>query len=193
MCIRDSGAHGAAIREHGLRFESPVDAHTVDLPVVASVDEVDWQPDDVVMLAMKSQDTVAVLDQLRLRAPADTPIVCLQNGVDNERQALRRFPNVYGVCVMLPADHLEPGQVRVYTDPSGILDIGRYPHGTDANAERIADALTDAGFVSEVRPAIMRAKYRKLVFNLANAIEALCGPFGSWPDGGGLILSLIHI
>lgn len=25
---------------------------------------------------------------------AETPIVCLHNGVDNERQALRRFPRV---------------------------------------------------------------------------------------------------
>ena len=180
------GAHGQAIRDHGLRFESPVDAHVVDLPVVGSVTDVDWQPGDVVLLGMKSQDTTAVLNELRRVAPTDTPIVCLQNGVDNERQALRLFPNVYGVCVMLPADHLEPGHVRVYTHPSGLLDIGRYPAGSDATAEAIAAAFTAAGFGAVARADIMRWKYRKLLLNLANALEALLGPLSNWPAGGEL-------
>lgn len=181
------GAHGQAIRERGLRFESPVDAHDVPLAVVGSVGEVDWRDGDVAVLAMKSQDTAAVLHELRLIAPPETPIVCLQNGVDNERQALRLFPNVYGVCVMLPADHLEPGRVRVYTDPSGLLDLGRYPDGTDATAEMLAAAFTSAGFGSIARPDIMRWKYRKLLLNLGNAVEALLGPFSRWPSGGELM------
>ena len=181
------GAHGQAIRERGLRFESPADAHTVPLAVVGSVSEVHWRDGDVAALAMKSQDTTAVLHELRRVAPADTPIVCLQNGVDNERQALRLFPNVYGVCVMLPADHLEPGRVRVYTNPSGLLDVGRYPHGSDATADELAAVFTSAGFGSVARPDIMRWKYRKLILNLANAIEALLGPFKRWPTGGDLV------
>ena len=180
------GAHGAAIREHGLRFESPADAHVVDLPVVAAVDDVEWRPGDVVLLAIKSQDTEPVLHALRRVAPPETPIVCLQNGVDNERQALRLFPNVYGVCVMLPAEHLEPGHVRVYTDPSGLLDVGCFPAGTDATAAALADAFSAAGFGSIARADIMRWKYRKLLLNLGNALEALLGPFGNWPAAGEL-------
>ncbi|HWL43927.1 MAG TPA: 2-dehydropantoate 2-reductase [Ilumatobacter sp.] len=181
------GAHGAAIREHGLRFESPTGAHVVALPVVGTVAEVAWQPDDVVALAVKSQDTTPVLDELRLVADPDTPIVCLQNGVDNERQALRLFPNVYGVCVMLPADHLEPGSVRVYTDPPGLLDIGRYPGGTDPVTDALAATFESAGFGSIARPDVMRWKYRKLLLNLGNAAEALLGPFAAWPGPGDLI------
>src|SRR5690606_22785323 len=125
------GAHGAAIAADGLDYTTPDAAHVVGLDVVASLDDAATGPDDVVVLGMKSQDTAAVLDQLRQGAP-DVPVVCLQNGVDNERQALRRFADVYGVCVMLPGEHLEPGVVRCFGTPSpGILDIGRYPHGTD--------------------------------------------------------------
>jgi len=114
--------------------------------------------------------------------------VCLQNGIDNERQALLRFPNVYGVCVILPADHLEPGLVRLYTAPApGLLDIGRYPTGTDAMCEAIAEVFRSGGFESVVRPDVMAWKHRKLILNLANAIEALGGNFASWPTGGELV------
>ena len=126
------GEHGRAMRESGLRYESPAGARTVTLPVATSVAEVDFADDDVVVLAVKSQDTAAALTDLRAAGVTDQPVVCMQNGVDNERQALRLFPNVYGICVMLPADHLAPGVVRVWTAPSsGLLDIGRFPYGVD--------------------------------------------------------------
>lgn len=181
------GAHSAAIRERGLHFESPVDDVVVALPVFERVDEVDWRPGDAVLLGVKSQDTAPLLDVLRLVVPAGTPIVCLQNGVDNERQALRRFADVYGVCVMLPADHLEPGRVRVYTDPPGILDIGRYPGGVDATCEALAAAFRAGGFGSEPRADVMAWKHRKLMLNLLNAVEALTGPYADWPSDGPLV------
>ena len=61
-----------------------------------------------------------------------------------QRQALRLFPNVYGVCVMFPSAHLEPGVVRANCSPvPGILDIGRFPNGIDrvAEARRLIPAL----------------------------------------------------
>jgi len=89
---------------------------------------------------------------------------------------LRLFGNVYGVCVMLPTSHLAPGAVVAHSAPvPGILDIGRYPHGTDSTAEAAAGVLRSAGFESVPRPDIMRWKYSKLLMNLGNAVEALCG------------------
>ena len=62
--------------------------------------------------------------------------MCLQNGVANESAALRRFANVYGICVMLPASHLEPGLVVAHSAPvPGILDVGRFPDGVDDTAD----------------------------------------------------------
>jgi 2-dehydropantoate 2-reductase len=117
-----------------------------------------------------------VLADLRAVGVADQPIVCMQNGVDNERQALRLFPNVYGVCVMLPADHLAPGVVRVWTSPSsGLLDLGRYPYGLDQICVDLASTFQAASFGSIPRDDIMSWKYRKLLLNLGNAVEAVCG------------------
>ena len=170
------GEHGRTIRESGLRYESPAGERTVDLPVVPSVSDVDFTDDDVVVLAVKSQDTGGVLADLRAVGVTDQPIVCMQNGVDNERQALRLFPNVYGVCVMLPADHLAPGVVRVWTSPSsGLLDVGRCPVGLDEVCVELAATFEAASFGSIPRDDIMSWKYRKLLMNLGNAVEAVCG------------------
>lgn len=170
------GEHARVMLDSGLRYETPAGTHTVDLPVVTSVADVDFGADDVVVLGVKGQDTVGVLHDLRAAGVTDQPVVCLQNGVDNERQALRLFPNVYGVCVMLPADHLAPGVVRVWTSPSsGLLDLGRYPHGVDELSVHLAATLEAATFGSIPRDDIMAWKYRKLLMNLGNAIEAVCG------------------
>lgn len=178
------GEHGRAMRESGLRYESPAGTQVVDVPVAMSVGEIEFTADDVIVLGVKSQDTAGVLDDLRAAGLRDQPVVCMQNGVDNERQALRLFPNVYGVCVMLPADHHAPGVVRVWTAPrSGLLDLGRYPHGVDELAVRLAATLEAATFGSVPREEIMSWKYRKLLMNLGNAVEAVCGRDGS---AGGL-------
>ena len=173
------GDHGRVMRESGLRYESPTGTQIVELPVAASVGEIDVTDDDVFMLGVKSQDTAGVLSDLRAVGVTDQPIVCLQNGVDNERQTLRLFPNVYGIYVMLPADHLAPGVVRVWTAPcSGLLDVGRYPHGVDDLTVRLAATLEAATFGSIPRDDIMSWKYRKLLMNLGNAVEAVCGRSG---------------
>jgi 2-dehydropantoate 2-reductase len=170
------GAHLAAIQANGLRLLSPESDETHRVHAVADPSEVEWQPDDVVLLAMKSMDTVAALRALSGRARPETTVVCVQNGVANEAAALRLFRAVYGVCVMFPATHLTPGVVAAHSSPvPGMLDIGRYPHGSDETAERIAAAFRAATFQSVPRPDIMRWKYNKLLMNLGNAAQAVCG------------------
>jgi hypothetical protein len=69
----------------------------------------------------------ALMDLLP-HAPTRMPVICCQNGLANERAALRHFSNVYAMAVMLPATHLNPGEILHYsTTPGGVLDCGRYP------------------------------------------------------------------
>jgi 2-dehydropantoate 2-reductase len=42
-------------------------------------------------------------------------------------------------------------------------------------AEAVAAAFRDASFIAEAKTDIMRWKYRKLLSNLGNAVDALCG------------------
>ncbi len=176
------GEHLAAIRANGLRVESPDGVETLPVPAVSGPGEVDWHPGDVVLLAMKSTDTEAAVRALAAVADPATPVVCVQNGVANESTVLRHFANVYGVHVMFPATHLTPGVVQAQSSPvTGILDLGRYPHGVDETAGLIAAAFRSATFACEPRADIMRGKYVKLLGNLGNAIDALCGR----PDADG--------
>ncbi len=170
------GAHLEALRQDGLSFTSADGTQTLPIPAAGSPAELDLTAEDVVILAMKSQDTVAALDALFAAAPPAVTVVCAQNGVVNERMALRRFPNVYGQLVILPGTHLEPGSVIASASPTyGILDLGRYPQGSDACAERIAGDLTEAGFSAVASEDIMPWKYGKLLRNLANSTQAILG------------------
>jgi 2-dehydropantoate 2-reductase len=178
------GDHLAAIRERGLTVLSPQGEQNYEIPAVGHPCELRFAADDVVLLCVKSNDTAGALAELVGKAPLETAVVCVQNGVANERTALRFFRQVYACLVLCAAEHLEPGVVRSFAnDPIGILDIGRYPpqspDGTnDAydGAAAITAALIDAGFDSMVRPDIMSWKYRKLLGNLGSAVKAACGP-----------------
>ncbi|MFN8508385.1 MAG: 2-dehydropantoate 2-reductase N-terminal domain-containing protein [Dehalococcoidia bacterium] len=81
--------------------------------------------DDVIVLAMKSQDTPGALAALEAAGEQDCALLIAQNGVENERAALRRFARVYTTTVMLPATHPEPGVVQATNSApmTGILDM----------------------------------------------------------------------
>jgi 2-dehydropantoate 2-reductase len=171
------GAQLMAVRERGLKLRSPGDEQVARFECVGSPAEVRFRPDDAIVLATKTQHTDEALKQLAAAGVTNKPIFCAQNGVENERLALRRFPNVHGVTVMLPADFLVPGEVAAFGAPRhGIFDIGRFPSGADDADEALAEALTLAGIEGFVEPEVMKGKYGKLLMNLYNVVEAALGP-----------------
>jgi 2-dehydropantoate 2-reductase len=170
------GRHLAALQDHGLTLRSPAATAVLPIPAVGHPGQAELGPGDVVVLAMKSQHTTGAVAELAGVAPPGIAVACAQNGVANERIALRSFHDVYPVAVMLPATHLSPGVVDAWSAPvTGMLDIGRYPAGVDATAEAVSAAFAGATFDSVPRPDVMRWKYRKLEVNLGNAAEALAG------------------
>jgi 2-dehydropantoate 2-reductase len=171
------GPHHDALRSQGLRIEDPDGEQTLPIPVVDHPAGIDWRRGDVALVAVKSHHSPEAFAELAAVAPPGLPVVCLQNGVRNEREALRRFANVYGVTVACPTAHLEPGVVQAYSTPvAGILDVGRYPSGVDETAVAIAAAFRHATFDAKAIPDVARWKWRKLITNLGNAVEAVCGP-----------------
>jgi 2-dehydropantoate 2-reductase len=168
------GDHLARIRADGLLLDTADGRQVVRAPATDTAAEVDWSADPVVLLTVKSHQTEAALADLARHAPAATAVVCVQNGVANEPAVLRRFARSYAVTVMLPAQHVEPGVVVQSCHPvPGILDIGRFPDGTDEVTERVAGDLRSAGFESVERPDIMAWKYRKLVTNAVGDVSAV--------------------
>ena len=170
------GEHLATIKERGLRFVSATIDERLQIPAVEHPAEANLGEHDVVILCMKSQHTEGALRDLIQSASSNTPVICCQNGVANERMALRRFANVYGMVVLLPAEHLEPGEVVNFAEGSaGVLDAGRYPNSVDTMIGEVTDVLNNSGFSAIADPNIMRQKYAKLLNNLNNAVQAACG------------------
>lgn len=166
------GRQYEALRDSGLTLRTPAGDYHFQLPVVSHPSQLTFTDADVVFLTMKTQDTEAALRDLELAAGPDIPVICAQNGVENERLAARRFSHVYAMLVALPATFLEPGEVIASAAPlTGALHAGRYPEGVDDTITAVCAALDESNFSSEADPEVMRLKYRKLLLNLGNGVE----------------------
>jgi 2-dehydropantoate 2-reductase len=180
------GTHYEAIKRDGLTMLSPNERETFRIPVAPDAGSAALRAGDVILLCVKAQDSWAALLDIRDAAPRlELPIVCMQNGVASEEMALRLFPEVHAAVVLVPAEHLEPGVVAGYGSKfTGRIDLGRYPEGVDGRSREISGALAGSQFQSEARADIMVHKYAKLIQNLANGVEAICGPGqGDGPNG----------
>ncbi|MEV7487969.1 ketopantoate reductase family protein [[Kitasatospora] papulosa] len=181
------GAQYTALRDDGLSLITPDGTHVHRIPVADGPAAVELEAQDVLVLAVKTQDAVAALDDWSVRPVAGggtagerLPVICAQNGVEGERLALRRFRRVYGCCVYLPASFVEPGRVVAGGAPlTGMLHLGRYPSGADDTLLAIAADWEKAKLAAPVVADVMRWKYAKLLSNLANAIEAATGVLDS--------------
>lgn len=170
------GEHGRALRRDGLLLRDPDTDARLPIPTVLAPADLEWQPGDAVVLATKTQDAPAALEAVREAAGDGVPIVCATNGLEAERMALRLFPDVHGMCLMLPAAHLEPGVVEASSAPCpGVLDVGIATDGADELDEELSAALRAGGFVADPHPAVVERKRAKLLLNLVNVLDAACG------------------
>lgn len=176
----------AVLRERGLTFRRPGGTRQVPVTVAGGPDEVELTSDDVLVLTTKAQHAEAALQQWAWR-PVDggattaaeaLPLLTLQNGLDTERAALRRFELVYGLSIWVPGHHVRPGDVTNGSpDRIATAWIGRYPTGATDDA-RLAGIVEDLGrleIVTQVVDDITRWKAAKLIGNLTNALDVLRG------------------
>ncbi|WP_329581733.1 NAD(P)-binding domain-containing protein [Kitasatospora sp. NBC_01250] len=183
------GSQYQALHEQGLALTTPdLGTRVLPVPVAQGPQGVELAPEDVLVLAVKTQDTEAALVAWADRPVAGggtagerLPLVIAQNGVENERLALRRFARVYGMCVLLPASYLAAGSITAPCTPyTGMLTLGHYPPRAEADGtlRAIGEDLVKAGFLAPLAPDVMYWKYGKLVTNLVTTVEALCGTGG---------------
>ncbi|GAA2642904.1 2-dehydropantoate 2-reductase N-terminal domain-containing protein [Dactylosporangium fulvum] len=178
------GEHIRRIRDDGLRYILHGRPEVVRVATALHPGEVDLQADDVLVLATKVQD---VEDAVRAwawrpvggdgpRVAADLPVLTLQNGLDADRIALRRFGRVLGGTILTSAQHLTPGEVRCGAlGPIGVLTVGAAPRGLDPALPGLAEDLRRAGYIVQVTDDVSRWKAAKLLFSVRNGLEVLDG------------------
>ena len=193
VCDAD-GAHVAAIREHGLHIEGPVNEFTVNVPAITP----DELPDTIerAIVAVKSLHTASVAELLRDRLAPDGYVLTVQNGLTADTLVDAVGPDrVVSSFVNFGADVMGPGRVmqgNVATFRVGELAGGEItPRGSE-----LADTLpyavaTDnvlgylwgkeaygamlwAGAVSDlpIAESLIRPAYRPLMIALAEEVLA---------------------
>ena len=127
---------------------------------------------------MKSQDTEAALDRARGRRPV---VDADRLHAERRRQRARRASLLRVRCTgcascarpsIWSRDWWRPTQPR----PPGCSTSGATRAGVTRSRNRSRPRSTTSTCESVARTDIMRWKYRKLINNLSNAIDALCGP-----------------
>jgi 2-dehydropantoate 2-reductase len=164
--------HVAAVQARGLVLETA--SFTEAARVDATVDPAGIADADIILFAVKSDDTVAAGRQMSSYVKRGASILSLQNGVDNAERlqaVLGRpvVPTTVYVAVEMPA----PGHVR--HRGRGELVIGPSPLSID-----IAKAFRDAGIPTDVSENVIGVLWAKLIVNCAyNALSAIAQlPYG---------------
>jgi len=160
------------IRSRGLTLNlMGIEQHVPDPTLAASLDEALHQgPFDVAIFALKSYDTASALQELAPHAASLPPILCLQNGVENE-SALEAA--------------LGPGKVIPGTVTSAIsrrtagdilLERLRGIGVADGHplSGRLVQIMSECGLNARLFPVAAEMKWSKMITNLlANATSAI--------------------
>jgi 2-dehydropantoate 2-reductase len=184
------GRHAETLATAGLTLRTPDGIFHTLVAAVTGAEHLRLTSDDVLVFATKTQQLDAALQQwvdqpvhnsdgVAGTAGDLLPALTALNGVAAEEKALRYFRRVFGVCVWLPAVHLEPGEVIVRSWPVvGQFHIGRWPAPlrTPADGEflqQLAQTWSPAGIRVNPVDDVAPWKYNKLLSNLGNAVGAL--------------------
>lgn len=166
------------IAGHGLR----VSLHDREIPVrpryVTAISEIDTTP-DLIVLAMRSFDVEAALDDLRQVVEDGTTVLTVQNGLGTEELVARELPGARIVAGSLTLSAAFEGAGRVVSSSrSGGIALAPVSSGGDAGD--IAGLFDAGGIPVGVVDDYRSMKWSKLLLNMmANGVPAILG----WPPG----------
>jgi 2-dehydropantoate 2-reductase len=184
------GRHAEILAAEGLTLRTPDGTFHTPVTAVSRPEYLRLTPRDVLVFTTKTQQLDLALQEWvdqPVHGPNGVvgtagellPAMTALNGVAAEEKALRYFRSVFGICVWLPAVHLQPGEVIVRSWPVvGQFHIGRWPAqcGSAADGEVLDDVdktWSAAGIAVRVVDDVAPWKYNKLLSNLGNAVGAL--------------------
>lgn len=174
------GAHGAAIREKGLRVYSP-NGDILVHPAKAVSDPSMIGKVDVVMFCVKLWDVESAAEACKPLIGPETAVICFQNGVDAEERVTavlgdnHAVGGVAGIAALIE----EPGVIR-HTGTMAWLKYGELDGRASPRLEAFHAACKKAGFEATLSPDITVDIWRKFAFlaPLAGATATIRMPIG---------------
>jgi 2-dehydropantoate 2-reductase len=162
------GPHLEAIRRGGLTIRSAVEGDSVVRP--AAVERLEGVARaDAVLFCVKSFDTEDAAARLWSVLGPDTPVLSLQNGVDNEDKidALLGAGRAMGGVAQIFATIEAPGVIR--HTAFGRIIFGELDGRVSVRAERLRDAFARAEIPAELSGDVRRALWEKYILLCAVA------------------------
>lgn len=159
-----------AVAQGGLRLKSATGERVAHPRAADTLAAGDLAAGACVLLTVKCHDVAAAVAALAKVIPADTPIVCFQNGVASETVVAQAFSRVHaGVCRMT-CSMVQPGSASFRTP--GRVVVGVHPKGSDAFTRGLATAFQEAGFDAASSRTITSDKWLKLALNTQTVVHA---------------------
>jgi 2-dehydropantoate 2-reductase len=191
------GAQLEAIRQNGLRLESPLgDLHLSDVNATDNPGHIG--PVDVVLFAVKLWDTERAGELTRPLVGPNTRVITLQNGVDSvERLApILGADKIVGGVAYISAVIAAPGVIS-HAGELAQIRCGRVDGAVDPQLTQLAALAKEAGVDIAVSNDINRDRWEKFVFLVAlsgatGATRHPLGPILEDPDTSALFLDLMR-
>jgi|LakMenEpi08Jun12_1017391.scaffolds.fasta_scaffold00010_31 2-dehydropantoate 2-reductase len=156
-----------------------IDKKYFDLATSYAELEINPEEEKLVMLCVKSKDSVHCAEDIKTQFDNKTVVLSVQNGVSNEEriESVLGKGSVLGCLTNVASETIEPGvYIQIY-NPVNLyrLQFGELRAGQDSGrVEKIHEVLVDMGLTAKTSNEIIKDQWSKLVWNSAfNPLSAL--------------------
>lgn len=181
--VTSNAAHVAAVNEQGLVIRSA--EGTLHLRPKAVLKPFRGRPADLLIVFVKAYKTAQAIEESRSLVGPDSRVLTLQNGLENAEtimEALGGQGRVFAGATYEAAVLEAPGLVRYSGGGWTVVAPWKVQDGR-AEAERLADLLSEAGLKAGAAPDARQVIWTKVAVNAAiNPVTALIGV-----ENGGLL------
>jgi len=162
------GPHAEAIRRRGGLTVRAVDGEWLAAAGVVEHPKPDLA--DLILFTVKAYDTEAAAPLIRPAIGSETPILSLQNGVDNEEVLARHYgpERILGGVVYIFSGITAPGVVAQTGGPRRVV-FGEWRGGMSDRVRRLESLLQGAGWNVTATGDVVREKWVKFAFITAQA------------------------
>ena len=127
---------------------------------------------DLVLVAVKSQDTLAAVQEFGPHLKSDALVVSFQNGVRNVANLMQNLAHHRVIGGMVPFNVTSPAVAEFHCGTEGDLIIQKYD---DPKIKFLIQAFKKAGQGIKAVDDIHAVQWGKLIINLNNALNTLHG------------------